>query len=99
MPLLVNIQQVATNDVRLQGELSCAEMDWDTRDEMIHIQQPLQYDLQAEKTENGILVRGHLRQVSGLRVCSLSQTLCPGDQGRSLELPLGAGGRGKSRDY
>lgn len=62
MPLLINIRQVQSTPLHLQGELACAAMDWDTRDEMIRVSRPLEYDLEAQKVDGGILVQGRLRQ-------------------------------------
>ena len=63
MALLINIRQVEKGEVRLQGELTSAELEWDTRDEMIRVSQPLAYDLHVERLDRSILVQGHVRQV------------------------------------
>ncbi len=63
MSLLVNIRQLASKSLCLQGEMACADLDWDTRDELIQVTQPLQYDLQVQKLGQGILVQGCLRQL------------------------------------
>ena len=62
MPLLINIRQVERSPLLLAGELPVAELDWDTRDEMIRVTQPLQYALQAERAEKSVFVHGELRQ-------------------------------------
>jgi uncharacterized protein len=61
MPLLVNLRHLEADDVRLEGELSAEELDIDTRDEMQQVEGPLQYDLEVQKVEGGLLVQGTLR--------------------------------------
>lgn len=62
MSLLINIRQVENGTVHLKGELSCEEMEWDTRDEMIRVTRALQYDLVAQNMDHGILVQGRIHQ-------------------------------------
>ena len=61
MPLLVNLRHLETRDVRLKGELPVAELDIATPDEMIRATQPLEYDLEAQRIEDSLLVRGRVR--------------------------------------
>jgi len=61
MPLVVNLRHLEAHDIHLKGELPAAELDIDTRDEVIRVAQPLVHDLEAQKLENSILVQGHLR--------------------------------------
>jgi uncharacterized protein len=63
MPLLVNLRHLVTRDVVLQGELSVEELAMDSRDPMIRVTRPLQYDLQVEKVNESVLVTGALRIV------------------------------------
>ena len=51
MRLPVNLRHLAAHSLRLQGELPVAELDIDTRDEMIELAQPVEYDLEVEKLE------------------------------------------------
>ena len=60
MPLIVNLRHLEAHDARLQGELSVEELDVDSRDEVIQVNQPLRYDLEVQKVENGLLVQGGL---------------------------------------
>ena len=60
MPISVNLRHLEAHDVRLQGELPIAELDVDTRDEVIQATRPLKYDLEVQKLENNLLVRGQL---------------------------------------
>ena len=61
--MVVNLRHLAAHSARLQGELSVAELDIDTRDEVIQLTRPLQYDVEVEKLEGGLLVQGHLRLI------------------------------------
>jgi uncharacterized protein len=61
MPLLVNIRHLEVRSLELQGELPAADLDIDTRDEMIRVMRPLNYDLVVEKLPGSILVQGTLR--------------------------------------
>ncbi len=61
MPLLVNLRHLEAHNVRLTGELPVEELDLDTRDEMIQVRGPLQYDLEVQQVEEGLLVQGRLR--------------------------------------
>lgn len=45
----------------MEGELPAAELDLADVDELIHLSQPLSYELEVEKFERGILVQGRLR--------------------------------------
>ncbi len=60
MALLVNLRQLDAHSARLQGKLPVAELDIDTRDEMIRVNQPLEHDLEVQKLEGGLLVQGRL---------------------------------------
>lgn len=61
MPLLVNLRQLERRDLVLRGELTAAELDLLNVDELIRMEQPLQYDLTAQRLEGGVLVQGSLR--------------------------------------
>jgi len=58
MPLLVNLRHLDEHNVRLTGELTVAELDIDPRDEVIRLAGPLAYDLEVQKLEGGLLVKG-----------------------------------------
>jgi|HubBroStandDraft_2_1064218.scaffolds.fasta_scaffold683588_1 uncharacterized protein len=60
MPLLVNVRHLEAGNVRLTGQLPAQELDIDTRDEMIRVTHPLDYDLEAQMLEGGLLIRGRL---------------------------------------
>src|SRR5687767_11850960 len=57
---VINLRHLEDGDVALEDELSVEEMDIDTKDELIHVKEPLRYDLEAQKMEGGILVQGTL---------------------------------------
>ena len=60
MALLVNLRHLQAHNVLLEGELSVEELDIDSRDEVIQVNQPLQYALEVQKVEGGLLVQGRL---------------------------------------
>jgi uncharacterized metal-binding protein YceD (DUF177 family) len=60
MPLLVNLRHLEAHNVHLEGQLSAAELDLDSRDEMIQVTEPLSYDVEAQQVEDGLLVQGRL---------------------------------------
>ena len=61
MALTVNLRHLEANDLRLEGELPVEELDIDPRDEIIHVNQPLSYELTVQKMDEGLLVQGELR--------------------------------------
>jgi uncharacterized protein len=60
MPLKVNLRHLETQDVHLEGQLTVSELDIDTLDEVIRVDQPLDYALDVQKVEGGLLVQGRL---------------------------------------
>ena len=60
MSLQVNLRRLENGAVRLHGQLPASELDLDGIDEMIRARQPLAYDLEVQKLENGILAQGRL---------------------------------------
>jgi len=60
MSLAVNLRHLAAHSLRLQGELPAAELDIETRDEMIAFTDPVVYELEVEQLEGGLLVQGEL---------------------------------------
>lgn len=60
MPLTVNLHHLVPHEVNLQGELPVAELDIETRDEMIQLNEPLNYDLEVERIDQALLVHGDL---------------------------------------
>jgi len=60
MPLTVNLRHLEARSLHLKGELSVEELDLDPRDEVIQVTQPLEYDLEVERLDKALLVRGRL---------------------------------------
>ena len=67
MPLLVNILHLEAHSLDLKGELTAADLDIETHDEMIRALRPLKCDLVVEKLPGSILVQGTLRIVLDCR--------------------------------
>src|SRR5262245_40995855 len=61
MALLINLRHLEDKNLHLQGELSAQELEIEHLDEVIHVQAPLSYDLQAQKLEHAALVMGLLK--------------------------------------
>ena len=61
MPLIVNLRHVEERTVALKGELPVDELDMDVRDEMIRVTRPMRYDIEIQKLDRGLLVRGSLQ--------------------------------------
>ena len=61
MPVTFNIRHLEEEPLALEGELPFAELDLADVDELIHLSQPLSYDLTVEKFERGVLVQGRLQ--------------------------------------
>src|SRR5258706_7649054 len=63
MPLRVNLRHLENRNLALEGELPVAELDFDSRDEMIRLNQPLHYALEVQQLEESLLVRGRLELI------------------------------------
>ena len=61
MSLVVNLRHLAHHNLLLQGELPVRDLDIDPRDEVILLAQPLGYDVEVQKLDNSLLLRGELR--------------------------------------
>jgi uncharacterized protein len=80
--LSINLRHLGDHEIRVQGELSPAEMDLGLNDEMIRAEQPVYYDLTVEKMQDSLLVKGPLATVLD---CQCVRCLKPFKQ--KLELP------------
>ena len=60
MALTVNLRHLEEQELHLQGELSVEELELDPRDEVIQVGPPLEYDLEVQKLESGLLLQGSL---------------------------------------
>jgi uncharacterized protein len=61
MPILLNLRLLQTESLELSGELPAAELDLNQQDGVLHLTQPLAYDLTAAHMDNAVLVQGSLR--------------------------------------
>jgi uncharacterized protein len=60
MSLLVNLRHLEAHSLLLEGELPIAELDIDPRDEVIQLARPLEYELEVQNLDGGLLVQGCL---------------------------------------
>jgi uncharacterized protein len=79
MSLKVNLRHLEADPVHLEGRLTVSELDIDTLDEVIRVDQPLDYALEVQKLEAGLLVQGRLHLTLA---CQCVRCL------RSFRLPL-----------
>jgi uncharacterized protein len=63
MPLLVNLRHLEVKPLHVKGELGLEELEIDTMDPLIKLSHPLIYNLEVEKLDKGLLVRGKLGMV------------------------------------
>lgn len=82
MPLLVNLRHLETRNLTLTGELTPAELDLESCDELVRANGPLRYELEAQLIEESLLVRGELSIVLD---CECARCLKPFKF--TLELP------------
>jgi uncharacterized protein len=60
MPLSINLRHLEEHGLHLKGDLSVEELDLDLRDELVRAQKPLQYDLEVQQLDRGLLLQGRL---------------------------------------
>jgi uncharacterized protein len=60
MPLTINLRQLEEETLQLKGELPVIELELESLDELIRVGAPLEYDLEAQKMEEAVLVQGTL---------------------------------------
>ncbi len=90
MPLLINLRHLEHKNLELKGELPPEELDIDQVDELIQAPHPVQYDLEAQRLDNDLLVHGELHLTLE---CECARCLKPFQQqldfdGWALHLPL-----------
>ena len=56
----VNLRHLEKRDLHLKGEVPVAELDLNVRDELIHLEKPLHYNLLVQKLHDSLLVTGTL---------------------------------------
>jgi uncharacterized protein len=59
-PLAINVRHLVKRDLRLTGEISAHDLNLDGLDELVRVLGPVQYDLQVQKMDRSLLVRGRL---------------------------------------
>jgi uncharacterized protein len=60
MPLTVNLRHLEAHNLELTGELPIHDLALDLRDEVVQAEKPLTYELEIQKLDNALLVRGRL---------------------------------------
>lgn len=60
MALLVNLRHLEKGVRRSKGEIPAASLEVDGLDELVHTEGPLRYDIEVQKMEGSLLVRGDL---------------------------------------
>ena len=60
MSLLINLRHLEAKNALLKGELAAAELDLEKLDELIRVERPLRYDLEAQMLDGSVLVQGGL---------------------------------------
>jgi len=60
MSLIVNLEDLKEADVRLEGELPLEMVQTEATDELIKVDKPLAYELNASLLDDALLVRGQL---------------------------------------
>jgi len=58
--LLINLRHLEKKNVLLKGELAAAELDLAGLDELIRVEEPLEYDLEAQLLDGSVLAQGSL---------------------------------------
>jgi uncharacterized protein len=58
MPLKVKLRDLHDDSVHLRGELAVGKLDIDPLDEVIRLTDPLEYDLEVQSMDEGLLVQG-----------------------------------------
>jgi uncharacterized protein len=60
MPVTVNLRHLEDKNVELEGELPPEELEFLKPDEMIEMTEPIEYNLEVEKSGHNLLVHGDL---------------------------------------
>jgi uncharacterized protein len=61
--LSINLRHLEAHEIRLEGKLAAADLDFDLHDEMIRAEQPLRHNLTVEKLDDALLVTGSLELI------------------------------------
>lgn len=57
----VNLRHLEEHSVSLEGEMTPEELDIGIEDSLVHVNEPLRYNLEVQQMEDGLLVQGALR--------------------------------------
>lgn len=60
MGLTINLRHLDRSDIVLKGQLPVAELDLETRDDMMRANKPLKYQLEVQELDDSLLVQGKL---------------------------------------
>ena len=60
MQITVNLRHLAARDLELKGEIPADDLELNQVDSLIHLSEPVIYDLVAQKMQKGLLVTGRL---------------------------------------
>jgi uncharacterized protein len=60
MPITFNLRHLEKKNLHLQGETSARDLDVGEVDELVHVPEPIEYDLWIERLSQSILVHGRL---------------------------------------
>ena len=63
MAVKVNLRHLEAHSVELDGEVAVEDLDLAIHDKMLRVKEPLEYDLEVERVEESLLVRGCLSLV------------------------------------
>ena len=63
MAILINLRHLETKSQELEGECPASDLDLEKGDELISLNEPLKYELEAQLMEQAVLVQGRLELV------------------------------------
>jgi uncharacterized protein len=74
MSLILNLRHLESKNLELKGSLDTGVLNLDAADELIHLPDPLIYELEVIKSTSNLLVQGHIRVALA---CECSRCLKP----------------------
>jgi uncharacterized protein len=72
--LLINLRHLVGKDLQVKGEIDTNELSLNELDEMIHVSEPVRYELEIQQMDDGLLVTG---RVSARLQCECVRCLKP----------------------
>jgi uncharacterized protein len=82
MSLKLNIRRLEDRDIALEGELTPQELDLECADELVHVRQPVHYELTGHKAGHNVMVEGRLELMLD---CECARCLKPFQQPLKIE--------------